>query len=300
MAALVSTAAPSTSASNRWIRAVRPSQWTKAALVLTAPLVALQLNATAISRMGVAAALACCAASGTYLVNDALDAPADRLHPVKRLRPVAAGEITVKQAMTVGTLLLLVTPPLGLLLGPGTAAGLAAYALLTVAYSTRLKRIAVVDVLTIAAGFVLRVLIGSTATHTPVGAWFLAAVAAGATTVATGKRRSEHHDLGDTASRHRRSLVLYRDTVTAPLLVLSAAALCAAVTGWATIGSGGPHLVAGWAIAVLAPVLVGVGRYLRLAIAGRTARPEMLVRDHILQLAAVLTAAIYLAGRALS
>src|SRR6478735_9015501 len=94
-------AAPSTSASNRWIRAMRPSQWTKAALVLTAPLVALQLNATAISRMGVAAALACCAASGTYLVNDALDAPADRLHPVKRLRPVAAGEVTPTQATTV-------------------------------------------------------------------------------------------------------------------------------------------------------------------------------------------------------
>ena len=94
--------------------------------------------------------------------------------------------------------------------------------------------------------------------------------------------------------------MVYRDTVTAPLLALSAAALCAAVLGWATIGSGGPHLVAGWAIAVLVPVLIGVGQYLHLAIAGRTARPEMLVRDHILQIAGVLTAAIYLAGRALS
>ena len=213
---------------------------------------------------------------------------------------MAAGEITPTQAATVGALLLLVTPALGLLLGPGTAAALAAYALLTAAYSMRLKRIAVVDILTIAAGFVLRVLIGSTATHTPVAAWFLAAVAAGATMIATGKRRSERRDLGDAGSQHRRSLVVYRDTVTAPLLALSAAALCAAVLGWATIGSGGPHLVAGWAIAVLVPVLIGVGQYLHLAMAGRTARPEMLVRDHILQIAGVLTAAIYLAGRALS
>ena len=279
---------------------MRPHQWVKATLVLAAPLIAVDFTATTIARVVAAALLACCSASGTYLINDALDAPADRLHPTKRLRPVAAGEIAPARATAVGAILLLLAPALGALLGPATAVVLVAYALVTVTYSIWLKRLPIVDLLTIAAGFVLRVLIGSSATGTPVAAWFLAAVAAAAVMVATGKRRGEHCELGAAGSHHRRSLATYGDTVTGPLLAASAMVLCGALVGWATIGSGGPHLAAVWACAVLAPVLAGVGRYLRLAVGGRAARPEALVGDHGLQLAAVMTVVVYLAGRALS
>jgi decaprenyl-phosphate phosphoribosyltransferase len=285
---------------NRWLRAARPHQWIKATLVLTAPLVALELTVAATLRVLVAAALACLAASGTYLLNDAMDVEADRLHPVKRLRPVAAGEVSPRQAIRVAVVLLVAAPLLGLLLSPGTGIALAGYVAVTVVYSLRLKRIAVGDVLAISAGFVLRVLIGSAATSTRVAPWFLVSVAAGAVMVATGKRRGELRELGAGAVTHRSSLLTYQDPVTTKLLAGAAAALCTGLVGWATIGGGGPHLAESWACALLAPALFGVGRYLSLAMSGRAARPERLVRDRWLFGCAVLTVVLFLAGRALS
>ncbi len=290
----------STTMLSRWVRATRPQQWVKAALVLLAPLLAFHFSVALLGRVLAAAVLACMAASGTYLLNDAIDAPQDRLHPVKRLRPVAAGEIGRRHAIVVGSILLVSAPAIGLLLGSATGLALGAYVLLTVAYTLKLKRIPVVDVLAIAAGFVIRVLIGGFATSTPVSAWFLVAVGAGAVMVATGKRRGELSELGVDAAAHRRTLAAYRATLTRRLLVGAAGVLGAGLVGWATVGAGGPDVRQEWAIAVLAPAMVGIGRYLRLALAGLAARPERLVHDHLLQIAAASTTVVFLVGRIVS
>lgn len=296
----ISERTPSAPMFNRWVRATRPQQWVKAALVLLAPLLAFHFSATLVGRLLAAAVLACLAASGTYLLNDAIDAPHDRLHPVKRTRPVAAGEIGRRHAAVVGTILLASAPAIGLLLGLATGLALGAYVLLTVAYTLKLKRIPVVDVLVIAAGFVIRVLIGGFATSTPVSAWFLLAVGAGAVMVATGKRRGEVSELGVDAVAHRRTLAAYRATLTSGLLFGATGALCAGLLGWATLGAGGPDVAQEWAVAILVPTLVGVGRYLRLALAGLAARPEHLVHDRLLQCAAVSMTAVFLVGRIVS
>ncbi len=285
---------------NRWVRAVRPHHWVKAGLVLVAPMVALDLSLVAVGRLIAAAGLACLAASATYLLNDAIDAPADRLHPTKRARPVATGEISRGQAVAVAVVLFVAAPALGLVLSPLTGLALGCYALLTVAYSVKLKQVPVVDVLTIAGGFVIRVLIGSAATSTPVSVWFLVAVAAGAVMVATGKRRGELRELGRAAALHRQSLATYLDPVTSKLLAASAAVLCVGLVGWATIGAGGPRLREGWACVMIAPALAGVGRYLWLANSGRAARPERLVRDRGLFATASITVVLFLVGRAVS
>ena len=283
-----------------WIRAVRPHQWVKATLVATAPLVALHFGFGLIARLFASLVLACAAASGTYLLNDTVDASADRQHPTKRLRPIAAGEIRPSHALAVAVVLLIAAPTLGLVLGVSTCLALGTYVVITVAYSTKLKQIPIIDITTIATGFVVRVLIGATATSTPVSPWFLTAVGAAAIMVATGKRRGELSELGAAAAAHRSSLHTYQDAVTIKLLFGAAGALGAAMIAWAMIGNGGPQLEEVWAIILVVPVVTGVARYLRLAVAGLAAKPEHLIRDRVLQASALGTAIVFFVGRVTS
>lgn len=268
--------------------------------MLAAPVVAMRVDWAVAGKSLAAAALACVAAAGTYLINDAADVGADRLHPTKRSRPVAAGQISPRSAVVAGVALLLGATTVATAIGWSTALWLAGYGVLTVVYSLRLKRIPVVDVLAIAAGFVVRVLIGGAATSTQTSPWFLAAVASGAVMIATGKRRGELGELGVAAAAHRASLATYRNAVTRSLIVAGAVGCCAAIVGWATIGNGGPRLGMGWAGALVVPVLVGVGRYLRVALAGRAARPERLLHDGVLLGCAAAATVLFLLGHAIS
>ena len=285
---------------NPWMRSARPNQWSKSALVLAAPFAALHVSFAISLRLVIAVALTCMAASGTYFLNDAIDAPADRLHPAKRFRPIAAGQVGRVEAVFVASMLLILAPTLGRFVNDRTGLALAAYVALTVAYSTRLKAVPIVDVVVLAAGFVVRVLIGAAASRTAVSVWFLLAVAAGAVMVAAGKRRSEVQELGDDAVAHRRALRSYDDATTARLLLGSGAVLCLCLVAWVVIGRGGPHLEESWAAGLLIPVAVGIGRYLRIAFAGRAAQPERLVQDRVLLASSVATAVVFIAGSVLS
>ena len=211
--------------SNPWVRSIRPHQWSKAALVIAAPFAAFHVSVAIVTQLAVAVALACVAASGTYLLNDAIDAPADRLHPTKRDRPIASGAIGRVEAVLVAVVLLAAAPAIGRFVNGPTGLALVAYVALTIAYSTKLKEIPIVDIVTIAAGFVVRVLIGAAATHTPVSRWFLLAVGAAAVMVASGKRRGEVRELGTGAVAHRKSLGVYHDAMTSRLLVGAATVL---------------------------------------------------------------------------
>ncbi len=286
--------------SNAWIQAIRPHQWSKAVLVTTASFAALRFSALILLQLCAAVALACMAASGTYLLNDAIDAPVDRLHPVKRLRPIADGRISRSAAVAVAAVLLSLAPVLGLLVNRGAGFTLAIYVVLTVAYSTKLKQIPIVDIAIIAAGFVVRVLIGATATHTTVSVWFLMAVGAGSVMVAAGKRRGEVHELGGDAVAHRKALATYRDAVTSRLLAGSAGILFISLVTWASIGKGGPHLEEIWAAIVVLTATLAIARYMQIAIGGGASRPERLIRDRILQLTALATLTVFLLGSLVS
>ena len=182
----------SASATRAAIHALRPRQWTKNALVF-APLVAAGLlleweawvNASALF-IGF-----CCTASAMYLANDLVDADRDRLHPLKRNRPVASGKLPQTTALGLALALLLAGLAIAASLNARTALTVAAYAVLHICYSLTLKRIPIVEMLVVSAGFVLRGVAGGFAVGVVASQWFLLVTAAGALFVIAAKRYSE-------------------------------------------------------------------------------------------------------------
>ena len=188
------------------VRLLRPHQWTKNLFVF-APLLFEQRFELAGRNLRVVAAFGifCCLASGIYVLNDVVDREADRLHPRKRARPVASGEIPVSVASMFACALLaggLAWAHLGLANWPLTAV-CCAYVTVQAAYSFGLKRIAIVDVLCISSGFVLRLLAGSTAAWVRPSEWILVCTIFVSLFLALCKRRHEVVTLGDDAAAHR-------------------------------------------------------------------------------------------------
>jgi decaprenyl-phosphate phosphoribosyltransferase len=176
----------------------------------------------------------CLAASGTYFLNDVADVEADRQHPTKRNRPVAAGTIPLPLATVVG---------IGLLLGSLVVAAstrrwqvavvVAIYIALTLAYSAWLKHIAVVDIVTVATGFVLRAIAGAVAVDVPMSNWFLICISFGSLFIVTGKRYAELLEFGDDAPALRRSLDGYSVTYLRFVLGVAASVTLLSYCLWA-------------------------------------------------------------------
>lgn len=192
------------------LRSLRPEQWLKNGFVL-APLIFAGRGGdpSAWARGALAALCFCAAASASYLLNDVRDRSADRAHPVKRGRPVASGDLSVTAAVgTAGLLVGLATLP-AVALGGAFPLTLAGYLALTVLYSWVLKEHVFVDVLVVAAGFVLRVVGGAVAIPVPVSHWLLLCAFLLALYLALGKRRAELALLGSEAGNHRAVLGHY-------------------------------------------------------------------------------------------
>jgi 4-hydroxybenzoate polyprenyltransferase len=192
------------------VRSLRPDQWLKNGFVL-APMVFSGLLDDPIiwGRSLLAVAAFCAASSAVYLVNDVLDREADRRHPSKCNRPIAAGDISVGVALVTAVVLAVAGMVVAFALGGWFPAVLGSYILLVVAYSVVLKRVVFVDVLVLAAGFVLRVVGGAVAIDVPVSRWLLLCAYLLALYLALGKRRSELALLGDSAGTHREVLGHY-------------------------------------------------------------------------------------------
>jgi 4-hydroxybenzoate polyprenyltransferase len=186
------------------IRSLRPEQWLKNGFVL-APIVfsGLVHDPDAWVRTILAVAAFCAASSAVYLVNDVFDREADRQHPIKRNRPIASGEVSVAAALLVAVVLVTAASAVAVWLGGWFPSVLAAYVVLVVLYSAALKRAVFLDVLVVAAGFVLRVVGGAVAIHVPVSRWILVVAYLLALYLALGKRRSELVLLGGEAGNHR-------------------------------------------------------------------------------------------------
>ena len=183
---------------------MRPEQWLKNGFVL-APIVFSGLigDPNAWVRTVLAVAAFCAASSAVYLVNDVIDREADRSHPIKKNRAIASGEVSVTTALVVAVILVAAAAVVSVWLGGWFPAVLAAYILLVLLYSALLKRAVFLDVLVVAAGFVLRVVGGAVAINVPVSAWILVVAYLLALYLALGKRRSELVLLGAEAGNHR-------------------------------------------------------------------------------------------------
>lgn len=171
---------------------LRPRQWIKNALVVAAAGAAGALGHDDVPvRVGLTCLAFCLLASGLYAINDVRDAPEDRLHPRKRHRPVAAGELDPLLALLVGAVLVAIGLAMSALVRPLVGVVALGYVVLTVSYTVALRRIAFLDIVAIAGGFVLRAVAGGVAAPVTLSRWFVLVVTFAAVLVAAAKRNAE-------------------------------------------------------------------------------------------------------------
>jgi decaprenyl-phosphate phosphoribosyltransferase len=266
------------------VRTIRPRQWVKNVFV-GAPLVfARELaNVTAVSR-AVLAVLAFCALSGAvYAFNDVVDVEADRKHPTKRLRPIAAGELSERGAVMWSIVLAVGALAGSLALRWQFAVFAGAYLIENLAYSLRLKRIAFLDVTLIATGFLLRVLAGAAAIDVPASRWLLLCTALLALFLGLGKRGHElvwatRHEQANTT---RAALAGYRIEVVRVAMIVLAVVTCAAFTVYTLW----PHTIEFFGtdrLVLVAPfVVLGVVRFLMISLwsQGAESPTDAMLRD---------------------
>jgi decaprenyl-phosphate phosphoribosyltransferase len=280
------------------LRAARPKQWVKNLLVFAAPGAAGVLDqAEPLADACIAFAAFCLAASGTYLLNDVADREADARHPTKRFRPIAAGEVPPTTAAVVGVVAIVGGVAFGLLADWHLSVTVAIYVAVTTLYSHWLKHLVILDVVAVAAGFVLRAIGGATATGVPVSDWFFIVTSFGSLFVVTGKRQGEVGDLAEEegdAADVRATLGEYTESYLAYLRSVSSAAMFLAYCVWAfetaDTATGSVPL---FELSIL-PFVIAVLRYAFLLEQGRGGTPEELFfGDRPLQLAGLAWIAVY-------
>jgi decaprenyl-phosphate phosphoribosyltransferase len=267
------------------LRLTRPQQWTKNVLVLAAPGAAgVLFESRSIVKTTIAFVCFCLAASGTYCWNDSLDVAADRMHPKKRLRPIASGEVSVATAQRFGSVLLVVAIAFSFAATWHLALVVGGYVVTTLAYSVWLKHEPVLDLATVAAGFVLRTVAGGVAVGVSISNWFLIVAASGALFIVTGKRSAEHTELGAEAGLHRRALAQYSAAYLGYVRAVSSTIAILAYCLWAfenSAKSGNPV----WFQLAIIPFVLGVLRYALLLDRGEGGAPEeVLLGDPVLLL----------------
>ena len=240
----------------------RPRQWPKNLLVLAAVLFsgAYHNSSSLLAAVG-AAAIFTLATAGLYLLNDAIDAPRDREHPVKRRRPVARGVVPVGLAVGVGVVFCAAALALATVLAWPFGAALAVYLGLQVGYSLLLKHVVILDLLAIAIGFVIRAVAGALVIQVPVSPWLYTCTFLLALFLAVGKRWAE---LGGEARSSSARPVLDRYT---PEFLRTLVVIAAAATplSYALYTFSAPNLPANHLMMLTIPiVLYGILRYVYL------------------------------------
>jgi decaprenyl-phosphate phosphoribosyltransferase len=261
------------------IRTTRPRQWPKNLLVFAAPLAAASLGRPDGLAYAMVAALAfACASAAVYLVNDVADAERDRCHPVKRHRPVAAGELPKAYALALAAVCVVAALAVGFAIAaPQLTAAIAAYLAISFLYSMVLKHVPVLEVMFVASGFLLRVLGGAAATSVRPSGWFLLVCSLGALGVAVAKRYNELVTLGTDAVRHRPAMRSYRPEMLRLSQYVIAALMIACYVLWA---SGEDSAARGWHLTSSIPLAAALARFAVLT-GRRTIRPveDLITRD---------------------
>jgi decaprenyl-phosphate phosphoribosyltransferase len=269
------------------VRTARPKQWLKNVLVFAAPGAAGVLdNWPELGKAMLAFVAFCLASSGVYLWNDALDVDADRRHPRKRFRPVAAGVVSPRLAEVVGTVLAVAS--FGVAAATGrwqTVAVVGVYIVTTMLYSAWLKHVAVVDLVTIASGFVLRAAAGAVAVDVPMSQWFVLCTVFGSLFIVVGKRYAELREMGENGAAVRATLADYTIGYLRIVLTLACGATLVSYCLWAfetkeLSGSDWPF----YELSIV-PMLIALLRYTLVLEQGHGAAPEeVFASDRVLQL----------------
>ncbi len=276
------------------VKAVRPRQWVKNVLVLAAPLAAgkdaasgayVLADATVVAHIVIAFVVFCLAASGIYLVNDALDVEADRAHPTKRFRPIAAGVVPVNLAYSLSAVLLVASLALSFVASWHLAVVMAVYIGIQLAYCFGLKHQAVLDICIVSSGFLLRAVAGGAAADIRLSQWFLLIMAFGSLFMAAGKRYAELKIALDTGAKIRKSLQYYTPTYLRFIWTLSATALVIFYGLWAFETD---HKHTQWFAISMIPFTIAILRYAVDVDGGEAGEPEEIaLGDRILQLLAI-------------
>lgn len=225
-----------------WLRLARPQQWAKNAVVLAGLVFAEITDQPHAVLEAVLALIAFVLASiAVYIVNDLRDVDADRRHPLKRSRPVAAGEIEMPAAIRMAGAAAFVALALATTVTPALTAVLAAYLGLMLAYTVWLKRVAILDVTVIAVGFVLRAVGGAVAVDVPISPWLLVCAFLLALFLGFGKRRAELVGLGLNAARHRVALEGYTGPLLDQLVRITAMAALVTYATYTVVSSSVPR-----------------------------------------------------------
>jgi 4-hydroxybenzoate polyprenyltransferase len=257
--------------------ALRPKQWTKNALIFAGIVFAAEIGDSGKWVQALVAFAAYCAASSAaYLLNDLRDVELDRRHPVKRLRPIARGELPERAAVLLALLLVAIAIALASLLGVWSLLLLFAFFSLQAAYSLGLKHVVLLDVVAIAGLFVIRAAAGAVAVHVHISGWLLACTALLALFLALAKRRAEIALVAAEATPGRPVLAGYSPALVDRLVGTLAVAAVLAYTAYTLTGGNSR-----WMVVTIPFVVFGIGRYVWL-VRGRGAGEEpeeVLLRD---------------------
>ena len=269
------------------IKAMRPRQWVKNLLVLAAPLAALGSGVRydyreVLIKVAIAFVVFCLAASSVYLVNDARDVEADRQHPTKRFRPIAAGVVPEWLAYTLAVVLGVASLAISWLVTPDLAVVMAVYIAIQLAYCFGLKHQAVLDICIVSSGFLIRAIAGGVAAGILLSQWFLLVMAFGSLFMAAGKRYAELQLVERTGAKIRKSLESYTTSYLRFVWTLSATAMVVCYSLWAFERDGAN---AGWFAVTIIPITIAVLRYAVDVDSGLAGEPEEIaLRDRVLQL----------------
>ena len=273
------------------VKAIRPRQWVKNLLVFAAPLASLGGEASydyldVLYKVSIAFVAFCMAASAIYLINDARDVDADREHPTKRHRPIAAGVLPVGMAYGIAVALAVGSLAISAWLTPHLAAVMAVYLVIQLAYCFGLKHQAVLDICIVSSGFLIRAIAGGVAAGIPLSQWFLLVMAFGSLFMAAGKRYAELQLAERTGAKIRRSLESYTSTYLTFVWTLSAAAVVVCYGLWAFERDGN---AGSWFVVSMIPFTVAILRYAVDVDGGLAGEPEEIaLRDRVLQMLALL------------
>lgn len=277
--------------SRELLRAMRPKQWTKNAVIFAALVFDGKVTEpTYLARTILGFAIFCLVSGTVYLINDLTDIEKDRQHPKKRERPIASGRLPVRAAQAAIVVLLLICLPVSFVLDPLFGVIVLTYLLLQVAYSLRLKNVVILDVFAIAAGFVLRVAGGAALVDAErFSPWLYVCMVLLALFLGLGKRRGELVLLQENANSHRAILEEYSLPFLDEMLSVVTATTVLAYSLY-TFDPGNPHLPENNTMMLTIPfVLYAVFRYLYLIHQkGETAPPDEVLLSDIPLLVTIL------------
>lgn len=266
------------------LKTARPRQWVKNVLVFAAPFTAGLIGDSEVLLDAVIAFLAfSLVASSVYLINDAIDVEADRAHPTKRNRPIAAGTVPVPVAYVAAVVFFLAGMGVGLLANPKLLIVLGVYEAVQLGYCFGLKHQPVIDLAIVGSGFLMRSIAGGVAAEISLSQWFLLVTAFGSLFMVAGKRYAEIMLFERTGAKIRSSLKKYSGSYLRFVWATSAAILIMSYCLWAfELQQQAEESV--WAVVSMVPFVVAVLRYAVDVDGGNAGEPEEIaLRDRVLQ-----------------